>query len=108
MKFVYQKRFSQQSTFFRERITGANQTSLNWSNSSYIITRLEGLDQTNGSGGELYYSTGGVGFRFASLYFAALHEGSSIDFVVNIFGEPVTTNDVILGELTNSSILVER
>lgn len=81
---------------------------MNWNNQSYIITRLEVLDQTNGSGGELNTFAGGVGYGFADLYFEALHEGSSIDFIVNIFGELITPNHFFFGELTNDSELLYR
>lgn len=61
---------------------------------------MEAFDQTYGSGGKLYTFVGGVGFTFVDLYFEAREEGSSIDFIVNIFGEPVTTNP---GELLTSA-----
>lgn len=93
-----------------ERVTGEHLStrSINWHNTSYIITRLEAFDQTNGSGGELYQISGGDGFRFVDLYFNARFVGSSIDFIVKIFGELEVSRDVILGEITETNILVER
>lgn len=81
---------------------------MHWNNGSFLITRLEAFDQTNGSGGKLYSVGGGVGYRHADLYFDAWFEGSSIDFIVNIFGEPAQSNDVILGETNETNILLER
>lgn len=95
---------------YSERVTGEylSEPNIFWRNTSFIITRLEAFDQTNGSGGEVYYITGGVNSRFIDLQFAARFVGSSIDFIVNIYVEPVTTNDVIIGEITNTNILIER
>lgn len=81
---------------------------MNWSNESFVITRLEALDQTNGSGGHVNFVGGGVGYRHTDLYFSAWYEGSSIDFIVNVFGEPVQSNDVILGESYATNVLLER
>lgn len=69
---------------------------------------MEAFDQTNGSGGEVYYVAGGVDFRFIDVQFVARFVGSSIDFIVNIYVEPITTNDVIIGEITDTNILIER
>lgn len=66
------------------------------------------MDQTYGSGGEVYYVAGGVDFRYTDIQFVARFVGSTIDFIVNIYGEPVTTNDVIIGEITDTNIIIER
>lgn len=95
--------------FFSERVTGdhLSVTNLNWRNTSFIITRMEAFDQTNGSGAEVNVASGGIDYRFANFEFNARFLGSSVDYIVNIYGEPITTNDVIQGELNERSILVE-
>lgn len=92
-----------------ERVTGefASREYLNWRNTSFTVTRLEVLDQRNGFGGETYLEEGGLNYRAVSLNFSARLLGSVIDFIVNIYGDPVITNDVIQGEITNTSSLAQ-
>lgn len=81
---------------------------LHWNNLSFVITRIEAFDQTSGAGGVLYNHIGGVGYRYVDLYFDVSIEGSTVHFIVNIFGEPPQSNDVILGEILKTNILLER
>lgn len=67
---------------------------------------MEAFDQTNGSGGLMTLLSHAIGYRSVNLQFNARYLGSSIDFIVNIYGEPVTTNDWIQGELNENSILL--
>lgn len=86
-------------------MTGDNSSEIHRRNTSFIITRLEVLDQTNGFG-KLAYFNGGITQRFVELYFTGFL-GYEADFIVNIYGVPVITNNIIEGELTASSKLVQ-
>lgn len=62
------------------------------------------LDQNNGTGGFVFdvaWIDDGIGVYVAI-------QGAPINFTVNIYGEPPPppSNDLILGELTEDSVLV--
>lgn len=93
-----------------ERISGnlSDAEFFNWRNTAFIVTRLEVLDQRNGFGGESFIGDGGIDRRFVRLRFTSGPLDTDIDFIVNIYGEPVVTNDFIQGEITDTSNLVHR
>lgn len=77
----------------------------------FNITRIEALDQTNGSSTSYIQSIkGGLNTFHVTISFRPNYENpSGVDFVVNIFGEPIDElpfNDYIVGEHTNRSRLV--
>lgn len=73
---------------------------------AYRITRLEVFDQTNGLGGFIAWIDGGVNHRQVEIHFQSFGFGPDTDFIVNIYGDPVTSYDFVLGELTNTSTVV--
>lgn len=85
------------SDIFLDFVTFESQT-------PFRITLVEVLDQSNGTGGEVYGTSGGPSFRRVTLYFRELEEFSGIDFVVNIYGEPQINNDVFVGNLSDTAI----
>lgn len=74
----------------------------------YVITRIEGLDQNNGTGGYLSRIDGGVNYADVRLYLRSLHVDGPIDFIINIYGKRKPPNDYIFGELTEKSVLAHR
>lgn len=69
-----------------------------------MITRLEALDQSNGTGGIVYWVDEGVNRRRVGILFIPSEHSHDreIDFIVNIYGEPVISNDLIEGDLNES------
>lgn len=94
-----------------ERVHGDSWYSkyFSWRNTAFIVKRLEVLDQNNGFGSESTLMDGGVDHRFVTLdcYTWSL-EPLDYDFIIYIYGEPFSTNDVIQGEITDTSSLVHR
>lgn len=83
-----------------------NETSFHWSGEQ--IGRIEALDQMNGVGGQVWDVCGGIHFNFVDITFKTwLAAEARIDFVVNIYGSDfVSSNDIVVGELTNRSHLL--
>lgn len=79
-------------------------TTFNWSN-DFNITLIQAIDQTNGTGGYVYYIEGGVGYQYLILYFSA-KQGDPIHFNITIYGQIVPPNDFSLGIITNTSSLL--
>lgn len=73
-----------------------------------MINRIEIIDQSNGTGGFASSVYGGVSYRYLNIYFDLMNNASTIDFIINIYAEPLTPNDFFLGELTSDSELVHR
>lgn len=70
-------------------------------NSSALISRLEIIDQSNGTGGFVFYISGdgsGIGIRTVFVLFDLMTEGSTIDFIINVYSEPITHDDSIDGQ----------
>lgn len=88
---------------FRSRVNEPYLANFYWA-SFYNITRVEALDQSQGAGGQIYLIGGGIHRFRVSLFFEQVQ--GPIDFLVNIYGEPLTPNDYIVGELTRDSILL--
>lgn len=106
---VLYKNFTTLIVHNSERVSGKGYIpSVEWRDVSLIITRLEVLDQTNGFGGSTNLYDGGIDRRFVWLAFNNWDSDIEFDSIVNIYGYPVTTNDVIQGEITDSSSLVHR
>lgn len=80
---------------------------LSWSGSNrHRLTRIEVLDQLDGDGGLLTRIDDGIGTRRVNLLFQLIDFNGIIDFVVNIYGDPILTEDYMIGELTDTSILI--
>lgn len=63
---------------------------------------MEAFDQSNGTGGTVYWVDEGLGRRRVGIYFIPNSNDREIDFIVNIYGEPVVSNDVIEGDLNDN------
>lgn len=50
----------------------------------------------------MYWVDEGVNRRRVGIYFIPTEYDREIDFIVNIYGEPVISNDVIEGDLNDS------
>lgn len=61
---------------------------------------MEAFDQANGTGGIVYWVDEGLNRRRVGIYFIPTENSNDrqIDFIVNIYGEPVLSNDVIDGD----------
>lgn len=83
-----------------ERVTDNPQYQLEfrWFDAAYVITRLEAFDQSNGTGGHVYWIDDGLDHRRVSIFFNPSVQKGKIDFIVNIYGEPVLSNDIIEGD----------
>lgn len=94
---------------YSERITSSTIGYANfyWSG-PFFITRIEGLDQNNGTGGYLSRIEGGIYYSEVTIYLRSLDIDGPIDFIINIYGERYPANDVIIGELTEKSVLAYR
>lgn len=68
------------------------------------IVKVEALDQSFGAFVTITY--GGVNTNYVSLTIRELFEGSAIDFIVNIYAESSVPNDLIVGSLTENSVLL--
>lgn len=90
----------------RERIieTTAGHASLSWTG-QFSIVMIEGLDQTNGLGGFVFYVDGGLKQSHVNLFLAA-EVGTEIDFIFNIHGDQLEPQDLVEGNLTEISILL--
>lgn len=108
VKHIIHIRNSDYIVDFSERIVAMNNSAqVVWSGpGTYRITRLEVFDQTNGLGGFIAWIVGGVNHRQVEINFQSSEFGHDIDFIVNIYGDPVTSYDFILGELTNTSLVI--
>lgn len=75
----------------------------------YEISRIEALDQSNGTGGFVSWYNGGVSFRHVIIRFESVDStNGTIDFVLNILAEPLIQNDFILGHKTVNSVLAHQ
>lgn len=74
----------------------------------HVISRIEILDQSNGNGGSVLDIIGGLGYRYLYVYFQSENNASAIDFIINVYAEPLTPNHFTFGELTNDSELLHR
>lgn len=92
-----------------ERVTAYNNATLDW-HGLYNITRIEALDQTEGSTGCVFEITGGINSLYARVGLNAYYQNDiEIDFIINIYGElleKLPSNDFIIGEETLKSRLV--
>lgn len=89
----------------RNRVTDRDFVKLEWAG-WHNITRIVALDQTNGTGGIVFQTFGGIGQNFVHLYLESIMLDSKIDFIVNIFGEPPHSNDYVIGNITHLSVLL--
>lgn len=81
---------------------------LSWEG-SFTITRIEALDQTNGTGFLNYIENGINSSRVRMVFDANYPYTENIDYIVRIYGEPLSnfsSNDFILGEQTPNSQLI--
>lgn len=73
------------------------------------ISRVEIIDQSDGIGGYVSQIIGGISYRFVYVYFGAMNtESSTIDFIVNVYAEPLSPNDFFAGELTSASVHIHH
>lgn len=72
----------------------------------HIITRLEAFDQNNGSGGFIASIRGGLTTRQVNFQLESIERGNTIDFLFNIYAEPIPPNDFFVGTLTQTSVLL--
>lgn len=66
---------------------------------------IEGLDQTNGLGGFVFYVDGGLKQTHVDLFLVA-EVGTEIDFIFNIYGDPLEPQNFVDGNLTEISVLL--
>lgn len=73
----------------------------------HIVSRLEAIDQSNGTGGFISFIRGGLTTRQVIVELESIETGSTIDFLFNIYAEPMPPNDFIEGILTPTSVLLQ-
>lgn len=73
-----------------------------------MISRIEILDQSNGNGGFVSHIFDGVSQRNITVFFEPINDTSSIDFIINVYTEPLKPNNYFVGELTSASVLRHR
>lgn len=73
-----------------------------------MISRLEILDQSNGTGGYVSQVVGGIFYQYVTIFFDSIDFTNPIDFIINVYAEPLTPNDFFAGDLTNSSVLIHH
>lgn len=94
--------------FNSENVTGTHGNTLYW-DGLYEISRVEALDQSNGTGGFVSWFNGGVSFRYLIIRFEPVDSmNGTIDFVLNILTEPLIQNDFIVGNKTGNSVLAHQ
>lgn len=72
------------------------------------IVFIEALDQLNGTGGFPYIAVHGVGVRTIYIGFTSENYIKPIDFIINVYTEPLTPRNWIAGNLTANSQLLHR
>lgn len=75
-----------------------------WWESPTPITRIVALDQTNGTGGFVDVA---MGLNELHAYIEFVNVGTEIiDFIIHVYNEWQSSNDLIIGEQTDNNVLL--
>lgn len=91
---------------YRERVIASDNATITW-HGMFNITRVEILNQSNTTNGYVSWLEGGVNSFHIRIVFNAYYPyDGKLDFIINIYGEPLAANYFVIGEQTPNSRLV--